>query len=758
LRDDPACSSKFSTNNKSNGEESLRKKNSKLSLVFRVAYHCSSSDDINGGEDKHQSLFHNPKDSEARSIGLMIKRSIEQSLVDLCGDSSCVLSSTQTSVASQRHRALTQENGVSSASDVLVFNLLVPHSTVFRYENTFESKSQQEFANQLLETANQYLPNNGSLDTADEDQIKDKNVSSKLVQCTPLPPETILHAEGDCTQRIYHYLLPLSWLPDGEKLEAWWLRQCDQPSAKTGTPPSDSMRRLREALKSAESPTIPNRRVRRRMNQFSETNSNNNKAAANQNHRVGAFANKERRPFFNFADRRLRGDASPNQEPVWRVLDRARIHGFMKVPKGDSVVAILEFRGDDFVPGQIRSIVATAVAIANEWLPLNTFPIALQKDLFLETPTAPAGRLYGAGSRFHFHERKLLQNDLQGAVISPLSISHHDKTMECLRQMLLTQCSFESSRNEEERWLWELEHDVSPRIYREIEVEQNAHTFVSSQNIADQNSTTVSLIESLQNEESDIVNIYNKTLGLLREVVYSGCWPETSIARSDVIRSKSIKQYNSKMKGIGRSGGSFTVFNTKILDNHLIEKSKDLPIGNIYFPKLADAVFDLEAALSTRSDSGIDRTHTDGTLFLCNNHVKQQQRPSSLCCAINCNAQFTPHVDSGRGAGQSLSMIVGLGDYTGGELFVEGISHNIRYRPLEFDGWSSRHWTDHYSGERFSVRIIGVFFKNFFVIVSFSFCSVSFHPLLYQSSFGFHLQNRNIFENTLHPSVTLTKV
>ncbi len=50
------------------------------------------------------------------------------------------------------------------------------------------------------------------------------------------------------------------------------------------------------------------------------------------------------------------------------------------------------------------------------------------------------------------------------------------------------------------------------------------------------------------------------------------------------------------------------------------------------------------------------------------------------------------------GAGQTLSMIVGLGDYTGGELCVEsgrgsggddtaGVAiHDIRYKPLEFDG------------------------------------------------------------------------
>ena len=50
-----------------------------------------------------------------------------------------------------------------------------------------------------------------------------------------------------------------------------------------------------------------------------------------------------------------------------------------------------------------------------------------------------------------------------------------------------------------------------------------------------------------------------------------------------------------------------------------------------------------------------------------------------------------------------MSMIVGLGTYTGGEIVVEGVSHSIAYAPLEFDGWSSRHWTESYRGERFSL-------------------------------------------------------
>lgn len=78
-------------------------------------------------------------------------------------------------------------------------------------------------------------------------------------------------------------------------------------------------------------------------------------------------------------------------------------------------------------------------------------------------------------------------------------------------------------------------------------------------------------------------------------------------------------------------------------------------------------------------------------------------RPPSSTVVINKHAQFKPHKDSGAGAGQSTSMIVGLGDYTGGELVVEGEPNNIRYTPLEFDGWQQLHWTLPFHGERFSV-------------------------------------------------------
>lgn len=74
-----------------------------------------------------------------------------------------------------------------------------------------------------------------------------------------------------------------------------------------------------------------------------------------------------------------------------------------------------------------------------------------------------------------------------------------------------------------------------------------------------------------------------------------------------------------------------------------------------------------------------------------------------MMVAINRNAQFAPHTDSGAGRGQTTSLIVVLGVYTGGELGVEGDIHDVRYKPLEFNGWKQRHWTLPFAGERFSL-------------------------------------------------------
>ena len=165
--------------------------------------------------------------------------------------------------------------------------------------------------------------------------------------------------------------------------------------------------------------------------------------------------------------------------------------------------------------------------------------------------------------------------------------------------------------------------------------------------------------------------IYEKVLRLLRKADKSGNWPTTSTARRKVIDIKSIKSdANASYDYVEEEiGGSFSV-------GKPVQGST--PRGNVRFRDLIDAIFELEGMIAPH-------------------------RESSAMVAINRRAGFKPHVDTGAGYGQSSSLIVGLGDYEGGELAVEGEEFDIRYKPLEFDGWRSRHWTLPFRGERFSL-------------------------------------------------------
>jgi len=161
----------------------------------------------------------------------------------------------------------------------------------------------------------------------------------------------------------------------------------------------------------------------------------------------------------------------------------------------------------------------------------------------------------------------------------------------------------------------------------------------------------------------DTPAIYMEMLLLLREAADSGRWPGISSGREKVILSSTLTEH-------GGEGGSFTV--------GAMPAPLEEPAGNRLFPELARCAFELERLL-------------------------MPSRPPSSTIAVNKKAQFLPHVDSGAGAGQGISLIVGLGDYSGGELAVEGNVHDIRYKPAEFNGWAQRHWTLPFNGERYTL-------------------------------------------------------
>jgi len=71
---------------------------------------------------------------------------------------------------------------------------------------------------------------------------------------------------------------------------------------------------------------------------------------------------------------------------------------------------------------------------------------------------------------------------------------------------------------------------------------------------------------------------------------------------------------------------------------------------------------------------------------------------------LNKNFQCLPHVDKYN---VGPSYIIALGDFTGGELFVDGQLYNIRNRWKKFDG-RKEHYVAPFQGERYSL----VFFTH----------------------------------------------
>eukprot|EP01031_Cornospumella_fuschlensis_P025957 gene25957-31347_t len=168
---------------------------------------------------------------------------------------------------------------------------------------------------------------------------------------------------------------------------------------------------------------------------------------------------------------------------------------------------------------------------------------------------------------------------------------------------------------------------------------------------------------TIPTSHDDCPAVYSEVLRLLRQADRSGLWPSSSTGRQQVIMPQTLLEH-------GGRGGSFSV---GALPAHLPQ-----PKGNTLFPELVYACFMLERMLLPH-------------------------RPPSGMIAINRHAAFLPHRDSGVGAGQTTSLIVGLGGYIGGEVVVEGVGHDIRYKPLEFDGWMDMHHTLPFVGERYSL-------------------------------------------------------
>jgi hypothetical protein len=160
---------------------------------------------------------------------------------------------------------------------------------------------------------------------------------------------------------------------------------------------------------------------------------------------------------------------------------------------------------------------------------------------------------------------------------------------------------------------------------------------------------------------------YREVLRLLRLAATSGRWPPTTAARARVLHGCGL--------GGPAGGATFTLANPSTL-----RKGRP-PRANAAFPELASAVFALEAAIAPMT---------------C--------RPSTQC-AVSCNATFVPHT-SPPSLDDAPTMLVGLGEYEGGGVCVEGDAsavRSVRYSPLLFDASHRAHWSLPSTGELFTL-------------------------------------------------------
>ncbi len=67
---------------------------------------------------------------------------------------------------------------------------------------------------------------------------------------------------------------------------------------------------------------------------------------------------------------------------------------------------------------------------------------------------------------------------------------------------------------------------------------------------------------------------------------------------------------------------------------------------------------------------------------------------------VNQNYLCSPHTDKGNGGN---SLVVGFGDYTGGQLVIEGTEHDIRHNPIIDNFTTNVHWVAPFQGNRYSL-------------------------------------------------------
>jgi tRNA U38,U39,U40 pseudouridine synthase TruA len=457
----------------------------------------------------------------------------------------------------------------------------------------------------------------------------------------------------------------------------------------------------------------PNHKKKSKSNSENDDGDKNTTAGAllaGDKHRV-----LKRRRFHNFTPMLMAHEYLAN-----RRLDRMWHRSTLRFPSlnyPEKTFITISMTGDMFLTGQVSRLVGLFLAIANGLIEEGIVDCLFDEEYphLVPTPPAPMFAVVAAEATYMTWEGKLK------TTLNPRICRVYNKgfnqtgTLERVKkwqdevheaiaaEWLSSGCDETNGRLvKEKEWT---ENVLSPWAHRAKEhleeyrkwKEARQENEVGSADGEGGSVPANKLIPPIESVDASVPDVFHDVLFHLRRLDESGQWPSTTLKRQLVMVSTGegdgesddkpaslsvahIKARNNKEKrscaysfveGQGGASGSFSV-------GVMPGSNNKQPKSNFLFPELIKAAFELEVNLFP------------------------DREPSSTI-AINRNAQFRPHTDSGAGAGQSTSLIVGLGTYAGGELLVEGEKHDIRYKGIEFNGWKQRHWTLPFKGERYSL-------------------------------------------------------
>jgi tRNA U38,U39,U40 pseudouridine synthase TruA len=563
----------------------------------------------------------------------------------------------------------------------------------------------------------------------------------------PTPGKTF-HAEMDVTHRKVDYLLPAAFLGLDVTQERTLLPSCQQD--QVWTRPEDDM--TSDSAEKEEKADITLRALKY-MQQLKKamqglttqivkldvrnTEAVEKKAAhvrKRQRLRKKQAQDLEAPIQKNVPRADARPSATPPKEAVatGNVLERKRFHNFTPTvmaheylasrrldrffhkatiwPEGSSrPFLVLSLTGDLFLKGQVVRVIGTWLAVQRQVIDADILDCLFDTHYpsLVPTPPLPPHGLYATTAMYMQWEGKA------HAILTPRASDRYPDgwndpaTLQAvqawgneMRQAIVATWAPDAA----ETWVrtvlepWAVQARRQLVDYRRWKAGQDS---VSKANEgfdgADALSSVTTIPRPLSVTPAPVV--YEAVLHHLRQIDASGHWPETSAKRQVVMVTEASTGSGGDGDNGGNAKGSFSVGYMPRLQ----------PKNNALFPEFCQAAFALERAL------------------------RPDREPSSTI-AVNRNAQFRPyvvahinkvhddphlpintysrlllllfynrHVDNGAGAGQSTSLIVGLGDYTGGGLVVENEEHDIRYKSMEFNGWTQRHWTLPFEGERFSL-------------------------------------------------------